>query len=101
MPRILWTPRAERHVEDIAYYIAVDDGRPLTAEKIVREIVDKCNLYAANPLLGGACPELGATYRAFRHKRWVTIYDPLDDGIVVEAVFDATRNYPTLFRQGE
>ena len=61
MPRILWTPRAERHVEDIAYYIAVDDGRPLTAEKIVREIVDKCNLYASNPLLGEACPEYGAS----------------------------------------
>ena len=101
MPRVLWTPRAERHVEDIAYYIAVEDGRPLTAEKIVREIHDKCRLYAANPLLGTARPEFGASYRAFRHKRWVIIYGPLDDGIVVEAVFDASRDYPTLFSPGE
>jgi len=101
MARVLWTPRAERHVEDIAYYIAVDDGRPLTAEKIVREIHEKCNVYATNPLLGAARKELGAAYRLFRHKRWVLIYEPLDDGIVVEAVFDATRDYPTLFKQGE
>jgi plasmid stabilization system protein ParE len=47
MPRLLWTPRAERHIEDIAYYIAVEDG------------------------------------------------------IVVKAVFDATRDYPRLFREGE
>lgn len=101
MARVLWTPRAERHVEDIAYYIAVDDGRPLTAEKIVREIHEKCNLYALNPLLGAPRQELGTTYRSFRHKRWVLIYEPLDDGLVVEAVFDATRDYPTLFKQGE
>jgi plasmid stabilization system protein ParE len=101
MPRVSWTPRAERHLEDIAFYIAVDDGRPLAAEKMVRDIHDKCELYAANPLLGTARPDLGATYRAFRHKRWVIIYHPLDDGVVVEAVFDATRDYPSLFRQGE
>jgi toxin ParE1/3/4 len=88
-------------VEDIAYYIAVEDGRPLTAEKIVREIQEKCKLYDANPRLGTARPDLGPTYRAFRHKRWVIIYDPLEDGIVVEAVFDATRDYPRLFRRGE
>jgi len=92
MPRALWTPRAERHMEDIAYFIAVDDGRPLTADKIVREIHEKCELYAANPLLGTARPELRATCRAFPHKRWVIIYEPLEDGIVVEAVFDATRD---------
>ena len=47
MARPLWTPRAEKHLEDIAYYIAVDDG------------------------------------------------------IVVEAVFDAARDFPRLFRRGE
>jgi plasmid stabilization system protein ParE len=101
MPRILWTPRAERHLEDIACTIAVDAARPLTAEKIVREIHEKCDLYATNPLLGTARPELGATYRAFRHKRWIIIYYPLKDGIVVEAVFDATRDYTRLFRPRE
>jgi plasmid stabilization system protein ParE len=101
MACVLWTPRAERHLEDIAYYIAVNDQRPLTAEKVVREIHEKCYLYADNPLLAAPRQDLGATYRAFRHKRWVIIYHPLDDGIVVEAVFDSTRDYTTLFRQGE
>jgi toxin ParE1/3/4 len=101
MSRVLWTPRAERHLEDIAYYIAVHDGRPATAEKIVREIQDKCSLYATNPLLGTVQDELGTTYRSFCHKRWVVIYETLDEGLVVQAVFDATRDYPTLFKHGE
>jgi len=96
----LWTPRAEKHLEDIAYYIAVDDGRPITAEKIAREIRDQCELCARNPLIGEARPDLGDNYRAFSHKRWVIIYYPLDDGIVVEAVFDEARDYPRLFRRG-
>ena len=101
MAQALWTPRAEKHLEDIAYYIAVDDGRPITAEKIVREIQDKCELYARNPLMGEARPELGDKLRAFPHKRWIIVYYPLDDGIVVEAVFDGARDYPRLFRRGE
>lgn len=101
MARTLWTPRAEKHLEDIAYYIAVDDGRPLTAEKIVREIRDKCELYARNPLLDEARRDLGSNFHVFSHKRWVIVYYPLDDGIVVEAVFDGARDYPRLFQRGE
>lgn len=101
MPRALWTPRAASHLEEIACYIAVDDGRPLTADKIVREIHEKCQRYATNPLLGTPRPDLGTTCRAFSHKRWIIIYEPLEDGIVVEAVFDAVRDYPRLFSQGE
>ena len=101
MAHLLWTPRAEKHLEDIAYHIAVDDGRSITAEKIVLEIQDKCELYARNPLIGEARPELGDKLRVFHHKRWVIVYYPLDDGIVVEAVFVGARNYPRLFRRGE
>ena len=100
MARTLWTPRAEKHLEDIAYYIAVDDGRPITADRIVREIHDTCELYARNPQLGEARPDLGNNVRVFSHKRWVIVYYPLDDGIVVEAVFDGARDYPRLFRRG-
>jgi len=101
MARTLWTPRAERHLEDVAYHIAVEEGRPLTAEKIVREIHNKCELRAQNPLLGEARPDLGKEYRTFSHKRWVILYYPLNDGIVVVAIFDAARDYPRLFRQSE
>jgi len=101
MARTLWTPRAEKHLEDIALYIAVEDGRPITAEKIVREIQDRCELHARSPLIGEARPDLGDNYRIFSHKRWVIVFYPLDDGIVVEAVFDAARDFPRLFRRGE
>ena len=101
MARANWTPRAEAHLEEIAYHIAVEDGRPLTAERIVVEIHDKCQLYAEHPLQGEARPDLREAYRILRHKRWVIVYIPCDDGIVVEAVFDGARDYPKVFRRGE
>ena len=100
MARTIWTPIAETHLEEIVYHIAISGGRPVTAEKIAREIHDKCDLYARNPLLGEARPDLGENYRIFSHKRWVIIYLPIEDGIVVEAVFDGSRDYPRLFRRG-
>jgi hypothetical protein len=34
MPVAVWTPQAERDLENILYYIRVTAGRPLTAERI-------------------------------------------------------------------
>jgi plasmid stabilization system protein ParE len=69
MPQASWTPRATLHLEDIAYYIAVESQRPATAEKIAQEIRDKADRCAQNPLMSEARPDLGAGYRIFRHKR--------------------------------
>jgi len=69
MARVLRTLAAEADLEDIAYHIAVEDGRPLTADRIIDELIATCDTYAQNPLLGVATPELGADYRVFRYKR--------------------------------
>ncbi len=96
MLRVAWTPQAEQDLEDIAYYIAVEDGRPRTAERNVRQLREKCLIYGDNPLLGQALPETGS-YRFFAFKRWVVVYWPLEDGIVVEAVIDASRDFRRVF----
>jgi plasmid stabilization system protein ParE len=65
MPGLIRTPAAEDDLLEIAYFIAVEQGRPLTAEQIIDDIVAKCGEYAASPLIGTAVPALGEGYRSF------------------------------------
>ncbi len=99
MPRVFRTPAAEADLADIAYHIAVEDGRPLTADRNIDELIAKCEAYAQNPFLGTAVPELGEDYRIFAFKRWIVIYRPIDDGVDVMRIVDGSREYPTLFRK--
>lgn len=95
MPRVVWVPRAESDLEEIAYQIGVTDARPAVADKIVDEIQEKCSLYASSPLMGTRLNIGGDDYRVFTHKRWV--YTALDDGILVQAVVDGARDFSRLF----
>jgi len=71
MARAIRTEIADQDLDEIAYYIAIHEGRPSTADRAIDEIIAKCDRYAASPLIGVATPELGDNYRIFRHKRWV------------------------------
>ena len=99
MPRVERTPAADQDLQEIGYYIGVQQHRPSTAEKILREIDAKCRTYAAQPFTGTARPDLGERYRVFHHKRWVVIYRPIHDGIEILRVVDGARDYPSLFQQ--
>ena len=43
MGRAAWTVTAEAELSDIAYWIAVEDGRPRTARKIVQSLLLHAN----------------------------------------------------------
>jgi plasmid stabilization system protein ParE len=92
-----WTPTAEDKLTEIAYWIAVEDERPLTARKIVEEIQHKAEVYAATPGIGQRHPDLPEGWFYFRHKRGIVLYQPRDDGIDVLRVVDAARDFPRLF----
>ena len=99
MPKVIRTEAAEQDLRDIAYYIAVEDGRPLVADKLIDEITAKCDSYAQTPgIIGTDAPHLGEGYRTFPHKRWVIIFRYIQDGIEVLRIVDASRDYPNLFR---
>ena len=46
MPRAIWAPEAESDLEEIALYIALDEIRPATADRIVHGVRDLCELIA-------------------------------------------------------
>ena len=97
MAKTDWTPAAKADLSDIGYYIGVEQHRPMTAEKILRELNDKCNNYAESPHIGTEAPHLGEGCRVFSHKRWIVVFRPLIDGIEVIRILDGARDYPNLF----
>lgn len=98
MTSALWTPRAEAELEDIAFYIAVRDARPAVALKLIDEIFIKSQQYANQPLMGTIYLALGSRFRIFCHTRYVIVYEPIDEGIIVHRVVDGTRDFRRLFR---
>jgi len=102
MKQAEWTPLARNDLGEILYHIAVEDGRPETAEQLAAEIQKRCDEYSQayvdGSVLGGARPEFGIGYRVFSHKRWVIVFRPLDDrGIEIMRVLDSSRDYGKLF----
>lgn len=98
MTSVLWTPRAEAELEDLAFYIAVRDTRPTVALKLIDEIVAKSQQYANQPLMGTIHSGLGSRFRILRHTRYVIVYEAIDEGIIVHRVVDGTRDFRRLFR---
>ncbi len=94
MPIAKWTSQAESDLEEIAFYIAIDDKRPAVADQIVNERYAQAALYATQPNMGSDAAELGENLRTFPHKRWLVIYEPIENGIRVRTVVDAARDYP-------
>lgn len=82
---------------EIAYWIAVEDKRPQTARRIVEEIRERAEWYAARPAIGQSNPDFPVGTQYFRHKRWVVVYVARDHGIDVLRVVDSARDFPTLF----
>jgi len=97
MPRAEWTPQAEADLDEIIFYIAVEDGRPIVAEKLADEIHEKAEQYARQPLMGTVRPDIGEAIRTFSHTRYVVLYVPMDDGIEVRAIIDGARDFGALF----
>lgn len=77
-----WTPVAESELSEIAYWIAVEDARPATARAIVEEIRDKADWYADSPGLGQRNADFPEQWLWFRHKRWVVVYQPTEQGLM-------------------
>ena len=100
MSCLVWTIPARQDIDDIYVYIAHSDGRPLTADIFVSELVLRCESYAeafaASHLIGTPRSDLGEQIRVFSHKRWVVVFRPIENGIEVLRVVDGSRDFSRL-----
>lgn len=96
MAQVLTTPAAEEARIEIWLHIAQDN--PAAADRQLERIDDKCELYAQQPEMGDARPDLGRDVRCFPVGNYVVIYRLLEDGILVLLVVHGARDIPVVFR---
>jgi plasmid stabilization system protein ParE len=87
---------AERDLQDIAFHIAYNEQRLLTANRVIDELIGQAEKLAdlsTNTILGTAAPELGEGVRLFAHKRWVIIFRYQPHGIDVLRFADGSQDY--------
>lgn len=83
-------------MENIAYQIAVESGRPLTAQKVLREIQERCDGLASRAYMakeGTPAPRIGEGVRLAAHKRWVILFRYDGDGLIVLRIADGSQDY--------
>ena len=97
MSHAVWTPFAESELEDIVYYIAVEDGRPAIAERIAHEIRDRADYVAGLSSVWQKHPGLPFEWYYSTHKRWLIVFQKHASGIEVLRVIDASRDFTRLF----
>jgi toxin ParE1/3/4 len=97
MLQVLLTPDAEESRIEIWRYVAQDS--PDTADRLMERIDEKCRLYATQPRMGSPRPDLGQDVRCFPVGKYVVIYRPIADGIVVLLVVHGARDIPAVFRE--
>ena len=84
------TPRAEADLYDIWSNIAADNVA--AADRLLGRIMHKLELAAGQPHMGTPRPELSPTARILVDGRYLTIYEPVSDGVLVVAVVHGMRD---------
>jgi toxin ParE1/3/4 len=84
------TPRASQDLRDIWHTIAIENEK--AADKLLMRIFDKLELAAQHSKMGTARPELSATARVLIEGRYIVIYEPQSDGVLVVAIVHGMRD---------
>jgi plasmid stabilization system protein ParE len=96
MPRARRTFAAERDLEDIVFQIAIEEERPIVAERILLELQQRCDQLAELSKVaieGTFAPRLGDGVRLLSHKRWVIIFRYDADGVLILRIADGSQDY--------
>jgi plasmid stabilization system protein ParE len=97
MALAFWTPQAASELEDILYYIRVNDGRPLTSQRVGEELMEIVERIAMGSLAGHSHSLTPPDWLYYRFKRWLIFYQPHPEGIEVMRILDGTRDLPQQF----
>jgi toxin ParE1/3/4 len=88
--QVVFSIQAEADLEEIGDYIAADN--PSRAAAFVREIREHCAKIAASPLGYVARPDLGDGIRTCTHGRYLILFRPRGNEIVIVRVLHGARD---------
>ena len=95
MANLIISPQADQDLLDIWCYIAEDS--PVNADRFLDKLLDVANKLTEFKGIGTARPELAAGLYAFPVDRYVLYYRPVNDGIELVRVVNASRDITLLF----
>jgi toxin ParE1/3/4 len=86
---------AQQDFRNIWHYIAIDN--PTAADRLLRRIDSKVELYAANPNMGRPRDKLATGLRSFPVGDFVVFYRIVGDGIELVRIMHGARRMNDLF----
>ena len=96
MKPLRFAPTADRDLESIGDYIAVDN--PRRAVLFIQEIRKRCSLLAEFPQSARPLPELGSNARIVSYKRSVIVYRDRPDEVLVVRVIHGARDIQAILK---
>jgi toxin ParE1/3/4 len=98
LSRVTKTARAEQDLEEIWFYVALDDVA--AADALLDDFDNSCLLLATQPKMGRAREELANELRSFPVGRYVFFYRPLADGVEIVRVLHGARDVTAIADEG-
>ena len=99
MSRCVFTLQARADLQQIHDYIA--QNSPANALRFVDRLEESCLRLGDHPYMGPSRPEFGSHHRSFvvPGTRFVIIYRPMDDGVVIIHVRHGSQDLIRLFEE--
>lgn len=86
---------AKSDLDEIWSYLS--EVNPASADKLIKEFLQKFRRLAENPKLGKSRDEILFELRSFPFKKYIIFYLPTDSGIEIFRVIHSARNIEGLF----
>ena len=96
MGKVTRTPQAEESRLEIWSYVA--EGKKGGADRLIKQVDERCEFYADSPLLGSICEELGEDIRRLQVGRYEVYYRPTADGILILLAGHSARDIQAVNR---
>ncbi len=99
--RVLFTPEAEGHLEQLYRYIAEAAG-PTVAARYVDAVIDRCEGLAEFPPRGRSRDDIRPGLRTVSYKkRTIVAFVVRDESVVVLGIFNGGRDYEAILSEAD
>ena len=90
MPKVIYSPDADRDIDEIWFYVAEDS--PFQADRLIERFRSKLGHLAKWNTLGRPCPEYSRGCRSYPFGKYCFYFRPTDDGIEVLRILHSARD---------
>jgi toxin ParE1/3/4 len=99
---VQFTEIAVLDIDDIWSYLAITQGNPKVAQKVMDELRETFELLSDFPMMGRERNDLKQGIRRIVvRKRYIVLYRVIDEGVLIERVVHGSRDLESLFQEPE